>query len=456
MKKKEKKQKIDQPALSDDQLEFLSSHMEKHGEDRSHIGPFDKSLRATVSRYAKAHRLSFVLIVVGIVSIVAVVVALIVNAFITASDMPDKDDYSVVIGDMEYTDAYEDVMIENVMYIDMTRLALIDEIQISGTVTSKKFTLPNLQYVRFEADSNTAIVDGDYVIMGYKAIFDGERCLVPYDFIKSIFKSGLVFEIAEDKNEIKISRVVIGEGSDDSPDYEPLTLSTDFLSVTEEVVYSEFGIDFEDYINYIDPDDNKEYLVLANHQSPLDASYIPTDLVQLSCDTNPVNPDPSYYKLRENAERAVHAMMESMINSGVVGIQVSSTYRSYDRQEYLLDYYIKSKMSSEKMSYDYARQEVLKTLALPGHSEHQTGLAVDFVQGTKSLTNEFENTTAFAWLQENAHKFGFILRYPKDKEDVTGYDYEPWHYRFVGRTVASRIFEAGICYEEYVTLTSKN
>jgi LAS superfamily LD-carboxypeptidase LdcB len=96
----------------------------------------------------------------------------------------------------------------------------------------------------------------------------------------------------------------------------------------------------------------------------------------------------------------------------------------------------------------------LKTLAIPGHSEHQTGLAVDFVQGTRTLTTDFEKTSSFAWLSQNAHEFGFILRYPSDKVEITGYDYEPWHFRFVGRTVASRIYEANICYEEYVALTN--
>ena len=147
------------------------------------------------------------------------------------------------------------------------------------------------------------------------------------------------------------------------------------------------------------------------------------------------------------------------VSAGSVSLitgEVVTRYRSYARQEYLLNDYVSDKMSRENLSYEKAMEEVMKTLALPGHSEHQTGLSVDFVQGTLSLTEKFENTSAFKWLSENAHKFGFILRYPKDKTDLTGYDYEPWHYRFVGRTVASRIYEAGICYEEYCEMTAKS
>ena len=80
---------------------------------------------------------------------------------------------------------------------------------------------------------------------------------------------------------------------------------------------------------------------------------------------------------------------------------------------------------------------------------------IDIEDIEQSLTNDFENSTAFAWLKNNAHKFGFILRYPSTKEAITGYDYEPWHYRFVGRTVASKIYEANICFEEYLALSKQ-
>ena len=69
-----------------------------------------------------------------------------------------------------------------------------------------------------------------------------------------------------------------------------------------------------------------------------------------------------------------------------------------------------------------------------------------------NLDESFENTAAFRWLSENAHKFGFILRYMENKVDVTGYKYEPWHYRFVGRTAAAEIYNSGLCLEEYLTL----
>ena len=87
--------------------------------------------------------------------------------------------------------------------------------------------------------------------------------------------------------------------------------------------------------------------------------------------------------------------------------------------------------------------------AKPGHSEHQTGLAVD-VEGENKDYDNFEDTKEFIWMKNNAHRFGFILRYPKGKEHITGFKYEPWHYRYVGIETATKIFKQNITLEEYL------
>ena len=91
---------------------------------------------------------------------------------------------------------------------------------------------------------------------------------------------------------------------------------------------------------------------------------------------------------------------------------------------------------------------VLSYSAEPGTSEHQTGLCLDFVTSTAMLDLTFQSTKAFAWLSQNAYRFGFILRYPADKTAVTGYSYEPWHYRFVGREAATEIHLRNLTLEE--------
>ncbi len=456
MKKKNKKKekdidKSEQPALSDEQLEIFSAHMEKNGEDRSKIEPFDQSTKAKAMRYAKKHKVSTTVFIVAAISIVAVVALLLVYYIAFGDGFTNKSAFTMNIGENKYEADYEDVMIDDIMYIDITKISEIDTIQISGNATSRKFTLPNLQYVRFENNSELAIVDGTYIEMSGKSIIDDDYCLVPVDFLSEIFATSLKFDIDEKKNTITVTRIKIGENPDKSPIYQPMSITGVAQKDTTNIAYEKFGIDALSYLEFIDPNKD-EYLLLVNHENQLSDGYIPKDLVSLNCDTNPVHAK-SYYSLRAVPAEALSLMMTAMKNSGIEGIQVSSSYRSYDRQLENLNYQIRAKMSKDNLSYEKAREEVLKTVALPGHSEHQTGLCVDFVQGTSSLTEDFENSTAFKWLSENVHKFGFILRYPKDKTNITGINYEPWHYRFVGRTVASRIYEAEICYEEYVALT---
>ena len=129
---------------------------------------------------------------------------------------------------------------------------------------------------------------------------------------------------------------------------------------------------------------------------------------------------------------------------------MTSAYRSYSKQYGLYKYYV-SELLSQGFSQTQAEAEVSKTSAKAGHSEHQSGLCVDLIEnGNTELTVAFEECEAFRWLSANAHKYGFILRYPKNKEAITGYEYEPWHFRFVGIDAASVIYEDGICLEEYL------
>lgn len=124
-----------------------------------------------------------------------------------------------------------------------------------------------------------------------------------------------------------------------------------------------------------------------------------------------------------------------------------SGYRSYDHQkknfEARIQTYIDSGMTREE-----ATVEAAKIIMVPGSSEHNAGLAMDIC----SLAESFENTKEFVWLSENAADYGFILRYPKNKTDITKVTYEPWHYRYVGITAAKEITAKGITLEEYLGL----
>lgn len=143
--------------------------------------------------------------------------------------------------------------------------------------------------------------------------------------------------------------------------------------------------------------------------------------------------------LRPEAARAFRAMADAA-RAEDVSLRSVSAYRSYASQKITYNNYLKK-----------YRQSVVDTFsARPGHSEHQTGLALDI--NVASSKAHFENTKAFAWLKEHCAEYGFILRYDQGKEAVTGYRFEPWHYRYVGLDIAKVCMEQGLSYEEYLAL----
>lgn len=129
-------------------------------------------------------------------------------------------------------------------------------------------------------------------------------------------------------------------------------------------------------------------------------------------------------------------------------ITVTSGYRSYDYQKYLFETAVQR---YEEKGYSRAKAETLaaRYTAGAGESEHQSGLCVD-IHDRPSATVDFENSPYFLWLCENAHRFGYILRYPKGKENITKIAFEPWHWRYVGRENAEKIKKSGLCLEEYL------
>lgn len=138
-------------------------------------------------------------------------------------------------------------------------------------------------------------------------------------------------------------------------------------------------------------------------------------------------------------------MVSDASNDGV-NLKLSSGYRDEATQRKLLENGIKSRMNDYGMSEKEATENALKSFALPGHSEHHTGLAADF----NSVSSDFKETKEYKWLTENAWKYGFVERYPEEKTAITGIIYEPWHYRYVGKENAKAMNKLGMCLEEYV------
>lgn len=143
--------------------------------------------------------------------------------------------------------------------------------------------------------------------------------------------------------------------------------------------------------------------------------------------------------LNANALAQFNKLTQEAAKLGL-SIKCSSGYRSYSDQEKIYNNYVAIDGIVKADTYS----------ARPGHSEHQTGLAID----VNSIDYTFLDTPECEWLAKNAHKFGFIIRYPKGKEAVTGYSYEPWHIRFLGVDTATAVYNSGLCLEEYLGITS--
>lgn len=180
------------------------------------------------------------------------------------------------------------------------------------------------------------------------------------------------------------------------------------------------------------------YLLLANAENPLSQDWsIQTEEVQ------------NGYEMDKRAAPAMREMIQAAKEDGVE-LMLCSAYRSVEKQQQLFDRSQQAYMA-QGMSEEEAYAKTATETAIPGTSEHQTGLAADIVTPTYQMLDAgFADTPAGQWLSEHAAEYGFVLRYPQDKQEVTGIIYESWHYRFVGKTHAKLMKESGLCLEEYL------
>lgn len=188
--------------------------------------------------------------------------------------------------------------------------------------------------------------------------------------------------------------------------------------------------DLKFYTNVKETNMKKNNLILVNKFYHLKNGYEPNDLTILSAKYN----KGSNSSMRKEAAEAFMKMSDAALLDNII-IKNASAYRSYEYQVNLYNKYVKRDGKDQADIYS----------ARPGYSEHQTGLCTDI----NIIDSSFDNTNEAKWLKENAYKYGFILRFPKDKEDITGYKYESWHYRYVGKKAAKIIKDDNITLEEY-------
>ncbi len=195
----------------------------------------------------------------------------------------------------------------------------------------------------------------------------------------------------------------------------------------------------------------KDNLLLVNKRNTLERDYTPPGLIY----SKPAR-GRSSVNLRLDGEAMLNLnyMLEAAYSEGISGMVITSAYRTFDKQTSLFNN--KTSVLSRKMSRKTAMEEASKVVAIPGSSEHQTGLAADIISERVGLVSSFGNTVQGKWLEENSWRYGFIIRYPREKTEITGIIYEPWHVRYIGSGHSEIMKSRDLCLEEYVDYLKDN
>lgn len=213
--------------------------------------------------------------------------------------------------------------------------------------------------------------------------------------------------------------------------YYTVDVTRNFSDIVKDV---NSNIDFEFYNDQVPSDISKKTLMIANKHYSLSPDFIGFDLVNVD---RKYAYYPKDYQLNKEAYEHFKKMWEDAKKEGL-DFGIYSAYRSYDTQNNLYAGYVSKDGKTLADTYS----------ARPGNSEHQTGLAVDLKSRTKN-TDYFETTKEYDWLINNSYKYGFIMRYELGQEYITGYQFEPWHYRYCGLECAKYIHDNNITFEEY-------
>ncbi|MGE7930681.1 M15 family metallopeptidase [Lysinibacillus xylanilyticus] len=190
---------------------------------------------------------------------------------------------------------------------------------------------------------------------------------------------------------------------------------------------------------FLTVDDPESITVLVNKKYAFPEGYEPKDLVYPNVPFI-FNEKIEKRMMREEAAEYLENMFNAA-NKQNIHLAGVSAYRSSQTQTTLFNNYVERDGIEKAKTYS----------AVPGTSEHQSGLAIDVSgsDGSCAADDCFANTEEAAWLEDNAHKYGYIIRFPKDKENITGYQYEPWHIRYVGVNLATELYNNGLTLEEY-------
>lgn len=391
-------------------------------------------------------------------AIISLILILAVKLSLRVKDGPSNVTYKFSLNENSETDSKErkytlsDVRKNGIYYVSLDDISELlslryignyDEITLSGTDGG--------EYVTFTKSSQNCRINGILCKMSAPSYVKDGEVYVPIDIFEQYY-SGISLELDEEKmiygisfdknsstQEFTVKSISAIEGLFQNSVEAEDRLSG--VSVTE----LSFVADLEDHEEYMNPYDCYQYLVLVNDSHALAPSNIPSNLCKVRDSNIPID-----IKLRLDAQMSLEAMLKEARANGYITLTVTNGYKSYGTINTEFYSEVTKKRNSDKsLSKADAEAAVAKYKTRAGYDEYQTGLACTVLNYGKNA-EDFKQSAEFAWLKENAWKFGYILRYPEGKEEITGREYSAVRFRYVGRYHAEKIYNLGMCLEEYV------
>ena len=490
------KQKREQEARVEKDKLAAKKRIERREKNEKVIGKLS-SLRETYKgtvKNAGAYFVLFLCVLLIICTLSATVFLLSLMNYGERPETPKTVSFTTEGKNKKYD--YDEIVRGGIYYINFSEISKFCSFSQSGDSTTFIYSTASGEQLKFTPPSRLVLVNGNAVTANGEIICSDGEIWVPADFIRD-YISGIELVIDEGTDaesgkpylKITLSRDLEGETtaavgfalkhnsvlsgiSNESLPEEPVTLPADAPKY-------EYASDLSSYLKYMCPEDYDKHMILINPSNPVDEAYIPEDLISV--------PNPRYdngASLCRDASKSLEALFLEMHTLGFRDMKVGIAYRSYEQQKNQFDVYTyneryyyrtnyektgkwfsdeaykvlgKSYLETKyisigktSLSADDAKRVAMSYSAYPGTGDHQTGLALDLYLPSYTGT-KFAESDEYKWLAENAHKFGFIFRYPEDKVNITGYSFEPVHLRFVGQYHAALIFETGLALEEYVS-----
>lgn len=420
-------------------------------------------------RAAKFHAKVFAAALVVFLGLFTLVVY---NHFYTDRTDPSRRVSYYFDGEKAYSESKDIAYIDGGIRLNFTDVAERYGFYTTGDSRSLKYIIPSddgegYDSIEFDLDSTTAFVNGTPVSLDAKSSYV-DSCLWVSCSIGDIFESGITVKCpsagtvrverikSKDKNDKYI------KDDDGNYVYDKIVLGFKPMALTERIdlvaLYGDdakglgrgsevtFMSDLSAYENYMNPPDSNEFLVLVNKDNLLDVTYVPDDLTDVEATRRDGR---AMQRMRLYAEKSLEAMFIEMKAAGFDGVSVTSAFVSYNEQA---NYYAEC-VNKEMADHGYTEAEAKTAVASyadeAGASDMQTGLSA-VLHNLPEASNNFASEAVYSWLVDNSWKFGFILRYPDDKKDITAHPFDACHFRYVGRFAAESMHKNGLCLEEYL------